>query len=109
MNNFKPKLSFYVVFLISFLSLISFKIGFAEPSHGIAMYGDPQLPHDFVSVPYVNKNATFGGKIIFGEKGGFDSLNPYIRKGRAPWGVRTHVVESLMARNWDEPFSLYGL
>ena len=73
------------------------------------MYGDPQLPHDFVSVPYVNRNAPLGGRIIFGEKGGFDSLNPYIMKGRAPWGVRTHVVESLMARNWDEPFSLYGL
>lgn len=109
MNKFRPKLAFCLVFFINFLSLICFKIGLAEPSHGIAMYGDPELPHDFVSVPYVNRNATFGGKIIFGEKGGFDSLNPYIRKGRTPWGVRAHVVESLMARNWDEPFALYGL
>ena len=23
---------------------------FAEPQHGIAMYGDPALPHDFVSL-----------------------------------------------------------
>ena len=44
-----------------------------------------------------------------GEVGAFDSLNPYILKGRAPWQIRALTVESLMARNWDEPFSLYGL
>lgn len=81
----------------------------AEPRHGIAMYGDPVLPPDFVSLPYVNANAPQGGKIRMGERGGFDSFNPYILKGRAPWGVRVHVYESLMGRNWDEPFSLYGL
>ena len=36
-------------------------------------------------------------------------MNPYILKGRAPWGVRAHVFESLMGRSWDEPFTLYGL
>ncbi len=81
----------------------------AEPQHGIAMYGDPALPPDFVSLPYANPEAPQGGSITFGETGGFDSLNPYILKGRAPWGVQTHVFESLMARNWDEPFALYGL
>jgi len=35
----------------------------AEPKHGIAMYGDPALPPDFVSLPYVNPNAPFGGKV----------------------------------------------
>jgi len=109
MNIFKANVFFWSAIAVIFFSLISIKNGLAEPSHGIAMYGAPQLPHDFVSLPYVNPNAPFGGKIVFGEKGGFDSLNPYIRKGRAPWGVRSHVVESLMARNWDEPFSLYGL
>ncbi len=81
----------------------------AEPQHGIAMYGDPALPPDFVSLPYANPDAPKGGSIRFGEGGGFDSLNPHIRKGRAPWGVRTHVFESLMGRSYDEPFSLYGL
>ncbi|WP_193141952.1 extracellular solute-binding protein [Fluviibacterium sp. MJW13] len=82
---------------------------FAEPQHGIAMYGDPALPPDFVSLPYANPNAPTGGRIVFGETGGFDSLNPHILKGRAPWGVRAHVFESLMGRNYDEPFTLYGL
>ena len=77
--------------------------------HGIAMYGEPALPPDFVSLPYANPDAPKGGTIVFGETGGFDSLNPYILKGRAPGGVQTHVFETLMARNWDEPFGLYGL
>ena len=81
----------------------------AEPQHGIAMYGDPVLPPDFVSLPYANPDAPKGGRIVFGEPGGYDSLNPHIRKGRAPWGVRSHVFESLLGRNYDEPFTLYGL
>lgn len=81
----------------------------AEPKHGIAMYGEPALPPDFVALPYVNPDAPQGGRIVFGEGGGFDSLNPYILKGNAPYGIRVHVVESLMGRSWDEPFTLYGL
>jgi peptide/nickel transport system substrate-binding protein len=79
------------------------------PRHGIAMYGEPQLPPDFVALPYANPDAPRGGTIVFGETGGFDSLNPYILAGRAPWGIQVHVFETLMARNWDEPFGLYGL
>jgi peptide/nickel transport system substrate-binding protein len=81
----------------------------AEPRHGIAMYGEPALPPDFVSLPYTNPEAPKGGTIVFGETGGFDSLNPYVLKGRAPYAIQTHVFETLMARNWDEPFGLYGL
>jgi peptide/nickel transport system substrate-binding protein len=81
----------------------------AEPKHGIAMYGEPALPPDFVSLPYVNPNAPKGGRITMGEAGGFDSLNPFILKGNAPWGLRLHGYESLMGRSWDEPFTLYGL
>jgi peptide/nickel transport system substrate-binding protein len=73
------------------------------------MYGEPALPPDFVSLPYANPDAPKGGAIVFGELGGFDSLNPYILKGRAPAAIQTHVFETLMARNWDEPFGLYGL
>lgn len=78
------------------------------PRHAIAMYGDPALPPDFVSFPYVNPDAPKGGKIIFGELGGFDSMNPFILKGRAPWGISSFTVETLLGRSWDEPFTLYG-
>jgi peptide/nickel transport system substrate-binding protein len=81
----------------------------AEPKHGIAMYGEPALPPDFVSLPYANPDAPKGGRIVFGEPGTFDSMNPYILKGSAGAGIAAHTVETLMARSIDEPFTLYGL
>lgn len=81
----------------------------AEPRHGIAMYGDPALPPDFVSLPQVNPDAPKGGTIRFGEGGSFDSLNPFITSGSAAAGVSSLTVETLMGRNYDEPFTLYGL
>lgn len=78
-------------------------------SHGIAMYGEPALPPDFVSLSYANPDAPKGGRIVFGESGGFDSLNPYIVNGIAPAGLTAHTVETLLGRSFDEPFTLYGL
>jgi peptide/nickel transport system substrate-binding protein len=81
----------------------------AAPKHGIAMYGEPALPQDFVSLPQANPDAPKGGRIVFGESGGFDSLNPFIVKGAAPYGVSALTVETLLGRNYDEPFTLYGV
>lgn len=78
-------------------------------THGIAMYGKPALPPDFVSLPYANPDAPKGGRIVFGESGGFDSLNPFIVNGIAPAGITNHTIETLLGRSFDEPFSLYGL
>src|SRR5215831_7341983 len=50
-----------------------------------------------------------GGRLVQGVLGTFDSLNPLIVKGIAPPSIRGYVVESLMARGYDEPFTLYGL
>jgi peptide/nickel transport system substrate-binding protein len=81
----------------------------AGPDHGIAMHGAPALPPDFTHLPYANPEAPKGGRFIVGAVGGFDSLNPYILRGRAPAEIRAHTVESLLGRSWDEPFALYGL
>ena len=81
----------------------------AEPKHGIAMYGEPALPPDFVSLPQANPDAPHGGSFRWGEAGSFDTLNPFITKGRPVSAVSTLVVETLLGRNYDEPFSLYGL
>ncbi|SNX73657.1 peptide/nickel transport system substrate-binding protein [Cereibacter ovatus] len=81
----------------------------ATPRHGIAMYGEPALPPDFVFLPYANPDAPKGGRIVLGETGGFDSLNPFIVKGRAPATLAPLTIETLMGRSLDEPFSLYGL
>lgn len=84
-------------------------LALAEPQHGIAMYGDPALPPDFVSLPYANPDAPKGGEIVTAEVGSFDSLNPFIRKGSVPWQLRFFIGESFMGRSLDEPFSLYGV
>ncbi|MEO0767153.1 MAG: ABC transporter substrate-binding protein, partial [Pseudomonadota bacterium] len=81
----------------------------AEPSHGIAMYGAPALPPDFVSLPHANPDAPKGGAITLANTGSFDSLNPYIQKGNVPWQLRFLTHESLMGRNRNEPFALYGV
>ena len=73
------------------------------------MYGTPALPQDFVSLPYANPDAPKGGAIVLGNTGGFDSLNPFVRKGTAPWQLPFFTHETLMGRSWDEPFTLYGL
>lgn len=81
----------------------------AEPAHGIAMYGDPALPPDFAHLPQANPDAPKGGRIVQGEVGSFDSLNPHILKGNAPWQLQYLAYEGLMGRSYDEPFTLYGL
>lgn len=85
------------------------KLAWADPQHAISMYGTPDLPPDFVSLTYANPDAPKGGDLVMGEVGGFDSLNPHILKGRSPWQLRFWGYETLMGRNWDEPFTLYGL
>ncbi len=73
------------------------------------MQGEPALPADFTNLPYANPDAPQGGQLRQAVTGSFDSVTPFIVKGTAASGVRTYVFESLMGRNWDEPFSLYGL
>ena len=73
------------------------------------MHGEPTWPAGFTRLPYANPNAPKGGRLVQGVLGTFDSLNPLIVKGIAPPAIRNYVVESLMARGYDEPFTLYGL
>lgn len=79
------------------------------PRHALAMHGDPALPPGFDHLPYANPSAPKGGRLVAGVVGTFDSLNPMIVKGIAVPQIRGYVVESLMARGHDEPFTLYGL
>ncbi len=81
----------------------------AGPTHAIAMHGEPALADGFTAVPYANPDAPKGGRLVEGVLGTFDSLNPLIVQGLAVQPVRGYVIESLMARSYDEPFSLYGL
>jgi peptide/nickel transport system substrate-binding protein len=81
----------------------------AAESYAIAMHGAPALPASFAHMPYANPDAPKGGRLLQGILGTFDSLNPLIVRGLAVPQIRGFVVESLLARGNDEPFTLYGL
>lgn len=80
----------------------------AETRHGVAMHGDPKYPDGFRQFDYVNPDAPKGGTLRQAVVGSFDTLNPHVVKGVAAPGLSA-VFETLLARSWDEPFSLYGL
>lgn len=79
------------------------------------MHGAPALPANYDHMPYANPDAPKGGRLVQGLLGTFDSLNPLIVKGLPVQQVRGYgfergyVIESLMVRGDDEPFTLYGL
>ena len=81
----------------------------ASPSHSIALHGTPLYADNFEAFPYVNPSAPKGGRLTLGVLGSFENLNPFIVQGVPASGIREFVVESLMARSLDEPFTLYGL
>ena len=81
----------------------------ADEAHAIAMHGKPAMPAAFTHMPYANPDAPKGGRLTWGVLGTFDSLNPFIVRGLAVQQMRGYVVESLLARGNDEPFTLYGL
>lgn len=96
-------------FLAPMLVAMAATTAIAEPKHGIAMYGEPALPPDFVSLPQANPDAPKGGSITMAVNGGFDTLNPFITNGSPAEGIAPFTFETLMARSHDEPFTLYGL
>ena len=81
----------------------------ADPQSGIAMHDAPKYGPAFTHFNYVNPDAPKGGALRLGVLGSFDSLNPFIVKGAPAAGIREYVYETLLARSFDEPFSLYGL
>lgn len=104
------------LFLLVFTTALGPQAVFAQqkPTHAIAMHGQPALPADYSHFPYVNPDAPKGGTMRYGLLGTFDSLNPFIVKGAAARGIWDfefgyNVFESLLHRNRDEPFTMYGL
>lgn len=79
-----------------------------KTSHGIAMHGDLKYPPGFRNFDYVNPDAPKGGEVRRSARGGFDTFNPYVIKGRAAARVG-FLYQTLMVSSADEPFSQYGL
>jgi len=84
----------------------------AAPEHAIAMLGAPKYAADFTHFDYVNPDAPRGGTLRLHALGSFDSLNPYIVRGKKAAGIHHGsgmYFETLATRARDEPFTLYGL
>lgn len=77
-------------------------------SYGYNYFGSLKYDADYPHLDYVNPNAPKGGEISVWAPGGFDSFNPYTRKGRAgAYGSIGH--ESLMTRFADDATGQYCL
>ena len=72
------------------------------------MHGAPKYTAESTHLDYANPDAPKGGKTTMAAIGTFDTLNPYSIKGKAALGLNL-VYDRLMARVWDEPFSMYPL
>src|SRR5579885_68310 len=81
----------------------------AATAHALAMHGAPQWSPAFTHPTYADPAAPKGGTLVQGVLGTFDCLNPFIVKGLPAANIRSYVIESLLARGYDEPFTLYGL
>ncbi len=72
------------------------------------MVGAPKHGPDDTHLEYANPDAPKGGTLRQAAIGTFDTVNPFTLKGKAPGGLNL-VYDRLMARTWDEPFTLYPL
>lgn len=80
----------------------------AEVLYALSMHGTPKYAPDFTHLDYANPDAPKGGTLRQAAIGSFDSLNPYAIKGKAAQGL-AYVHDRLMARVWDEAFTMYPL
>ncbi len=78
-------------------------------AHGISIDGSLKYPPDFKQFDYTSPDSVKGGKLILHQIGSFDKMNPFTRKGEAPYGLEMLVFEPLAVASLDEPFSEYGL
>ena len=72
------------------------------------MHGQPKYTQNDTHLHYANPDAPKGGTLTLDAIGSYDTLNPYNIKGTAAKGLNL-VYDRLMARVWDEPFTMYPL
>ncbi|MFP6746292.1 MAG: extracellular solute-binding protein [Alphaproteobacteria bacterium] len=80
----------------------------AVAAPAIAMHGAPKQAAGYSHFSYVNPDAPKGGRLVLGRVGSFTSLQHFIVRGAR--GAGRHLShQSLLARGYDEPFTLYAL
>lgn len=100
-----------------FVGILFANLSQAEPvpQHGLSTFGDLKYKADFTHFDYVNPNAPKGGAIKLRDIDSFDSLNPFLLKGKVGivngdiGGKTDYTFTQLMTRSLDEPDTVYGL
>jgi microcin C transport system substrate-binding protein len=78
-------------------------------THGVSTFGDLRYGPDFENLDYVNPDAPRGGELsIAWSSGGFDSIHPYTRNGRAAVAA-SMFFEAMLEGTYDEIGSSYCL
>ena len=115
MRKLQIKISYLKILIGPVLSILYvcffFNSVFAEPLHGLSLYGPEHLkykhgqPYD-----YSNPNATNGGHLVLADFGAFTKLNPSSLKGVPAPGIANLIFQTPMDSSADdfEPFSQYG-
>ncbi len=97
-------------FAVAVVIAVIFSAGaaFAEPSEGIALYGNYKYKTGFTHFDYVDPDAPKGGAVKFNAIGTYDTFNPYQLKGVKADGLG-YLFDTLMVPSADEPDSQYCL
>ena len=79
------------------------------PRHGLSVFGGLKYPPGFRHFAYADPAAPKGGEIRVTGLDTFETVNPFILKGRAELFAGQLLFDTLMTRAYDEPDALYGL
>ena len=60
--------------------------------------GSQVLVQDSDSYQHADINSMQGGTLKLASLGTYDSMNPFIVKGRSAYGIRNYIFESLLSR-----------
>ena len=81
----------------------------ADPKHGLSVFGDLKYGNGFSHFSYANPDAPKGGALKVPGLDTFETVNPFILKGRKEPLAESLLFDTLMARAFDEPDAYYGL
>ena len=80
-----------------------------DPKHGLSVFGDLKYGNGFSHFSYANPDAPKGGAFKVPGLDTFETVNPFILKGRKEPLAEALLFDTLMARAFDEPDAYYGL
>ena len=81
----------------------------ADPKRGLSVFGDLKYGNGFSHFSYANPDAPKGGALKVPGLDTFETVNPFILKGRKEPLAESLLFDTLMARAFDEPDAYYGL